>query len=209
MKINIHDFVGKTDPRVWMREPIQVAGKLAATDGRTVFISNESSDLPDPETTSTSLEKINDFLDLAAEADFRPMPTLTFPEMPGCADCKGTGKHSTKDCPECDGEGEAIAETSYNEYEVQCRMCDGDGQVDSDEPEGECQHCSGKGKRWTDNDRMKVEGVPFDMNPALMSRIAGVHDVQIAVIDNDQISRAMAFKCADGIGVIMGMRDAQ
>ncbi|MDF0750331.1 hypothetical protein NLU14_08815 [Marinobacter sp. 71-i] len=205
MKININDFIGKSDPRVWMREPIQVAGKLAATDGRTVFSSNESSDLPSPETAS--LEKIEQFLDLAAAANFSPMPELTFPEMPDCADCKGAGKHSKKDCPECDGEGEAMAETAYHEYEVQCRMCDGDGQVDSDEPEGDCQHCNGKGKRWTDNDRMKVEGIPFDMNPALMLRIADVPGMQIAPLESSEISRCIAFKCADGIGIIMGMRD--
>lgn len=206
MKINLNDFIGRRDPRAWMREPIQIFGKLAATDGRTVFVSNEISHLPDPETTST--EKVERFLELAEAADFYPMPELIFPEMPLCVECKGAGKHSTKDCPECDGEGEAIAETAYHEYEVQCRTCGGDGKVDSDDPEKDCTACDGKGKRWTDYDRMKVEGIPFDMNPNLMSRIAGVSDVQIAVIESEEISRSMAFKCPDGIGIIMGMRDA-
>lgn len=206
MKINLNDFIGKSDPRAWMREPIQVAGKLAATDGRTVFLSDEASDLPDPETTS--IEKIERFLDLAASANFQPMPELVFPEMPPCIDCKGLGKRSTKTCPECEGEGDVIAETAYNDYEVECRTCGGDGEVDSDYPEKDCEACGGKGKRWTDNDRMKVEGVPFDMNPNLMSRIAGVSDMQIAVIESSDISRSIAFKCPDGIGIIMGMRDA-
>lgn len=206
MRINLTDFVGKRDPRVWMREPIQVNGKLAATDGCTVFMSTESSDLPDPETTS--VDKIKQFLDLAASADFRPMPELNVPEMPLCTECAGAGKHSKKDCPECDGEGEAEAETAYNTYFVECRTCGGDGTVDSDDPEKDCEVCGGKGKRWTDNDRMKVEGVPFDMNPNLMSRIAGVSDMQIAVIESADTYRSIAFKCPDGIGVIMGMRDA-
>lgn len=204
MSININDFIGKTDPRVWMRQPFQVAGKLVATDGRTMFASNEPSDLPDPETTS--VDRIRLFFELAAKADFFQLPSLNFPEKPDCVECKGSGKHCLKTCPECDGFGEAEAQTDYNTYEVQCRTCDGFGKIDSDKTDQDCEHCRGKGKRWTENDRMKVEGVPFDMNPELMSRIAGVPDVQIAVINNDQISRAMAFKCADGIGVIMGMR---
>lgn len=205
MRININDFVGKNDIRVWMREPIQVAGRLAATDGRAFFVSNESSDLPDPETTS--IEKINKFFEMAEAADFHPMPELTFPEIPDCVQCKGSGKHSLKSCPECDGFGEAEAFTDYNSYEVPCRMCGGFGKLDSDQGEEDCECCDGKGKRWTDNDRMKVEGIPFDMNPALMSRISGVSDMQIALIENTDISRAIAFKCPDGIGIIMGMRD--
>lgn len=97
--INIHDFVGRNDVRAWMNQPIQIAGKLAATDGKAVFLSNEPSDLPSPETNS--IEKIEQFLESAASADFQPMPELKFPEMPDCIQCGGSGKHSLKDCPEC------------------------------------------------------------------------------------------------------------
>jgi len=204
--INIFDFVGKDDIRAWMREPIQIAGKLAATDGRTMFVSNKRSNLPDPETTS--LERIENFLEIAAAADFYPIPELSFPEMPPCAECKGSGKHDLKTCPECDGFGDAEAETDYNTYDVEYKTCGGAGKVESGQPVGECQACGGKGKCWTEIDRMKVKGIPFDMNPNLMSRIAGVPDMQIAPLENTDISKSMAFKCADGIGIIMGMRDA-
>lgn len=202
--INIHDFVGRNDVRAWMNQPIQIAGKLAATDGKAVFLSNEPSDLPSPETNS--IEKIEQFLESAASADFQPMPELKFPEMPDCIQCGGSGKHSLKDCPECDGFGLAEAQTDYNTYEVECRTCSGHGKVDAKQAGEDCGRCKGTGKRWTDSDRMKVEGIPCDMNPGLMSRIANVPGMQIAVIHNDATCAGLAFKCADGIGVIMGMR---
>lgn len=201
--INIQDFVGKNDIRAWMHQPIQINGRLAATDGKSVFFTNEPSDLPDPETTA--IEKIKQLLDMAADADFRPMPKLTFPEMPDCVRCGGSGKHSLKDCPECGGFGTAEAETDYNTYEVECRMCSGGGKIDSKKSGQDCESCAGQGKRWTENDRMKVEGLPCDMNPGLMSRIADVEGIQIATIDNGEVY-GLAFKCADGLGIIMGMR---
>jgi hypothetical protein len=207
MKININDFVGLTDVRVWMRQPIQIAGKLTATDGRSVFMSNKGSDLPDPETES--LEKINVYLGLAEASGFYPMPKLNFPETPLCTECKGSGKHSTKDCPECDGLGTAEAETDYHTYQVECRTCYGDGKIDCGQTDQDCECCGGKGKRWTKEDRMQVDGIPFDMNPELMSRIADVRGMHIALIKSDRIRSSIAFKCADGIGIIMGMTGAK
>lgn len=207
MKINLNDFVGKRDPRAWMREPIQVLGKLAATDGRAMFISNTDSDLPSPETTS--LERIERYLSIARSSDFYPAPEFIFPEMPRCIDCGGSGKRELQTCPECEGFGDVELHSDYNSYEVFCKMCEGSGKVESKDPEGECGHCGGKGKRWSENDRMQVEGIPFDMNPGLMSRIAGVSNLEIAKINSDEIGRAMAFRCPDGVGIIMGMRDAR
>ncbi|WP_375191842.1 hypothetical protein [Marinobacter sp.] len=201
--ISIQDFVGKNDIRVWMQEPIQIAGRLAATDGKSIFWSNLECDLPDPETTH--IQRFEDFLDIASAAEFRPMPKLEFPDMTDCFRCGGSGKHSLKDCPECRGFGTAEAETDYNTYEVECRTCSGEGKVDCDNAGKDCELCGGSGKRWAEADRMKVDGIPCDMNPGLMSRIAHVPNIEIAAI-NVSNSPGLAFRCADGIGIILGMR---
>lgn len=209
MAIDINDFCGRNDPREWLCKPFEIKGRLAATDGKSAFLSNEEAQKGPPE--CSHVEKIERFLELAAEADFFPAPALTLPEKPICTQCAGRGTYSLKDCPECGGSGEATAETDYNTYDVQCRTCDREGKVDAKAGEGAlnetCVACDGEGKCWSVEERMQIEGIPFDVHPGLVSRISGAPDLQIAAIKSDEISKAMAFKSSDGVGIIMGMRD--
>ena len=45
---------------------------------------------------------------------------------------------NTKQCPNCDGEGEAFYEfPDFEERKAQCEECDGSGRVDDDREEDE------------------------------------------------------------------------
>ncbi|KKN68347.1 hypothetical protein LCGC14_0452230 [marine sediment metagenome] len=44
-----------------------------------------------------------------------------------CDKCENGIAEPEKTCPECDGRGDVIAETSYSDYEVECASCGGTG----------------------------------------------------------------------------------
>lgn len=209
--VKVTDFIDPDDPRVWLTKPFAVFGKVAGTDGATAFLSNRDAaeaGVDEPEIPG-KLDKIEDYFRIAAESEFFDAPEVIFPEVRSCTDCKGSGRYAEQVCPECDGWGEAEAETDQNTYTVHCKTCDGKGSIAEKGSERECPFCKGEGKRWHEDDRMQIDGVPFDLNPGLISRIDGAKDLQIAVIKDDRLERCIAFKCEDGIGLIMGMRDAQ
>lgn len=77
--------------------------------------------------------------------DFGPLPDYDIATAKQCRHCKGSGKAST--CPECGGEGEVTLDSGYNEYDVECATCHGEGTVpgrpkDEVEP---CDRCKGSG----------------------------------------------------------------
>jgi len=209
--VKVIDFIDPEDPREWITKPFAVFGKAAGTDGASAFLSNQDAveaGASEPEIPG-KLDEIEGYFRLAAESEFFEAPEMVFPDLPSCVDCEGTGRYAEQACPECDGWGEAEAETDQNTYTVHCKTCDGEGSISGKGAEHECPFCGGKGKRWSDNDRMQIQGVPFDLSPNLISRIHGAKNLQIAVIKDDQLERCIAFKCTDGIGLIMGMRDAK
>ncbi|MEW6614003.1 MAG: hypothetical protein AB1401_00805 [Thermodesulfobacteriota bacterium] len=91
---------------------------------------------------------------------FSKEPTQWFPVSPIyveqelCLNCKGTGRLYT--CHECEGEGQVIPWTDWNDYDEQtCRTCDGNGQL-----EAACIKCDGTGKIWNDKS-VPIGGVYF------------------------------------------------
>ena len=202
--IELSRFASKTDLREWMHEPFAYKGKLAASDGMAIFFSNIATDKKTPELVPVA--KFDEFFALFEGLDFWPMPALQFPEMPNCEDCCGTGKSLFGECPECCGDGEVTAETDYNSYEVECRTCAGDGKIKDKISVEPCFACDATGKTWTGNSTMKIEGVPFGLNPELMLRISDAEDLELAVLESKAVSQAIAFRCSEGCGIIMGMR---
>lgn len=67
-----------------------------------------------------------------------PVPDVSQIEAPACPVCKGS--HVNVDCRECCGSGTLDFSSAYNEYTVECKLCDGCGYL------AECDYCHGLGK---------------------------------------------------------------
>jgi hypothetical protein len=143
MKELLKNFCSIDTTRLVLNSLINQDDFTYATDGKICVRVKKLSDIADIDTMPTP-----DFKSIFKDINFSDLPNLiripeTLPELTyrNCDCCKGEGKIST--CPECDGEGMVELENDYNEYECECKTCNGSGKIKGD---GICEECNGKGK---------------------------------------------------------------
>lgn len=206
-QLSIEDFVGAGDIREWMNSSFALDGREVATDGHSIVRLAGARDGSAPDANDTIAVRLRRILEVVDQTDCEPIPQIDLPPRDKCAACLGSGQCSITECLECEGEGSLTLSTAYHDYDVDCRSCGGAGEWIRRGDSDTCPQCNGAGAVWPWTARVRLPGVPFDLNPNLLSRIIGVKGMRIGVIRSGKMKDvAIAFKCPAGDGAIMGIR---
>ena len=183
-----------TDERSSLRVPMNQHGYTFATDGHVLIAVPELEEYKDNEC-------VPDFKQFLHNKECHgpwlpvvdPYPSL---ETIPCTFCNGTGQ--LDECPECDGSGEVGFDNDYNEYEFECKTCDGDGKVT-----GKCERCDGLGKVYDQKTGMDIGRQRFQ--PKLLHKISTLPGIEICVDFAKETYIAAPIRFEGGWGLIMPM----
>jgi hypothetical protein len=192
-EISIEDFTSKDDSREWVRTPFNRDGKSCACDGfaAVFFPLDEKYQEPESDKKFDVAKLVNEI----ESSEFIPMPIIEMPEISNCEKCNSTGKATTKECVECNGEGEVSFENDYHDYECECKSCDGSGEK-TVVGVGFCNNCKGTGKIYERNDVVKIGSIFISAN--YLRLIIDVPDLQICTKKDK-----LLFKSGNISGLIM------
>ena len=137
----------------------------------------------------------------ARSRQYAPVPTVTMPLKVYCRVCSGIGKATTKNCSECNGDGEIEFDTDYNTYECECKTCAGNGTEIIVGGEVDCEECSGSGKVYDLATPVLIDGVAI--NPAYFELVNELPDVQYSASDTRD---RLYFKSGAIFGIVMGIK---
>lgn len=122
--MNLSDWCASKDhERRYLREPFSYAGKLAASNGQVVIITNADGDKAKPceARVETILSQV-----LAA------IEQASFDEFDLTKATRGKFKFDVL-CPECKGDGIVTFENEHHDYEWLCKTCDGRNVIPHEE----------------------------------------------------------------------------
>lgn len=139
-------FVGRSDPRFWMNQPISIRGDLVACNGH-IFVCVTGAGLGVATNPAVSVT----MFDLHAAGTDRAwddalvaiesvQPVLADGQAVECGTCKGRGRVIVDECDECDG-GTFV----HGSHEYTCMECGGEGHFISAGDDHECPTCHGSG----------------------------------------------------------------
>jgi len=201
-KYNLADFTGyDDDPRSYLIEPFNYGEYQAASNGHIILF--EPFDGKERPPTMLKQDNIKSIFDKIQSGEYVDIPKLYFPEKLVCHDCKGTGRLTRLACEECDATGFVEWSTDFNDYEANCKSCDGDGYEASVSKYGSrCSTCNATGHTYT----TKRYGHPIailgkHINANYAELLCGVEGTKIA-----QVGDMIAFKNGNQFGAIMMMR---
>jgi len=130
----------------------------------------------------------------------RPVPVL--PKSKPCPSCMGTGRATT--CDDCEGNGEF----RHGNHDYTCKTCDGRGQYTSvfAEPDTQCNACSGSGRKHEHQIPIQVGSQAVGL--AYLRLIAPLPGVQLHLKKSagPTGTAPIRFTYAGGCGVILPMR---
>jgi len=201
-KFNLLDFCGyEDDPRTYLREPFVYGDYECATNGHMILFQPKGDVIKamcglQPANMASILEKIN-------SAVYVDMPTITLPPKIPCNECNGIGRITRVPCEECETLGVVEFSNDHNDYEFDCKSCDGEGYNVSAGKEGNrCSNCNGTGTiYWTSLSAKPFPVLDKHVNAVYASMLIGKDGLQIGAADN-----MICFKYGDQFGAIMGMR---
>lgn len=197
--IDINDFVGRGDCREYMNQPFTMSGRTMASNGHLIISVPEASGFNYCEDLDS--KKVRDMLDDAMSADYVILGDIDMPERSKCKVCKGCGKASESECDECDGRGEVELSNDYNEYEVDCKSCNGSGENVELHTEIDCYSCDGSGEVFPEFFSIEIDGA--FINAKYVEKIKRLPDVMVC---SDAKKNMLYFNSGDAYGVILGMR---
>ena len=200
---NIKDFCGKDTRRSVMMAACEIDGMAYATDWY-VGIRVKSELAGNPGSTAEGLklyEKLPVMFSDAKQNAIHWFQLKGLPPLPKCSKCEGKTKDpQTHECPECGGDGKVDAETDFNTYEVECKTCDGDGEILGP---GVCKKCRGYGfEHFSKPVGCDVFGVRLNLE--LLHRIKDLPGLKIGVHGPELTAHYFSFDYGDG--VIMPLR---
>jgi hypothetical protein len=141
--INLAPFCGVDDPRFWIRTPMSIEGKAAATDGSILIIV----DAPAPNEAADFLAHASIFghktVAMAREqfGAYVEASSIKLSDKE-CSHCDGTGRARVEECEACDGDGEVW----HKNKSATCPICDGSGVVVETGKGDPCKSCGGTGR---------------------------------------------------------------
>lgn len=202
--MKLEDYTADDDDvRPWLKTPFLIGGMDCAGDGYRLLAQPASGKYKPPEKAKFSRSVVK-ILDKIKTASYQPMPAISdMPPKDECRHCLGTGKATINKCPECDGWGEVTARTDHNEYDVECKSCEGTGTVVDTDTSESCPTCDGTGLCYNRPVGVTVLGKRFQyqlIEPLLSE------SVEVGLVDADTESWMLAFRCGEQIGAIMGFR---
>lgn len=159
------------DGRDELWQPFNQGGFTNASNGHLIIRVPVMSEYQDQE--KPDLTKHDKWFSAEPEAWFK-CPEITEPELGLCQHCWGEIEMFV--CPECLGSGRIDFQTKYNDYVVECELCDESGQLRKGEIEAlsnwhtelkkydkkePCNNCGGTGKQAYIHKDIEVGGLPF------------------------------------------------
>lgn len=199
--MKIEDFCNPEDTREYLRAPFQINSSTFASNGDVAVVVNKTGLYPELVNDSLNHTVENHITKINQERVFMPLPELVFPDLSECVACKGIGLISTRECPECDGDGDLIFENGYNDYEVECKSCDGAGKITKPGNGDTCEACNGVGQRYGKNAHVMVFGVAIA--PQYLNLIVNTPGIEVSA---NPIENKLYFKSEDARGLICGLR---
>lgn len=142
--MDITRFCAINGYRGWMNKPFRVGGFLYATNGHVAVR------MPDDASVDVGAgDESGKVVALFGKCEQAAYTWVAVPKVEGdkvCTRCGGTGK--TRECPECDGEGEF----DYGNHTYECKECEGIGAVPASHGRkaDTCEVCCGTGIHWLD-----------------------------------------------------------
>jgi hypothetical protein len=190
----------ESDKRAWLRAPFREGEFDYAADGHVIVEVPASGKHPHPlnKPIGASVDRV---LDDAGAGPYMPLAglTRTLVEQWPCERCRGKG--NIADCPECEGEGEVTLENEYNEYEVECASCGGDGRC-GQTTGVPCCGCNGTG---TGCVIMRLGEFKACHQRRYLKLVEVLPNVVVAVRPGDD-SSPLFFKFDGGRGALMPIR---
>jgi hypothetical protein len=210
--IDVSLFCSPGDIRTILQKPFELDGRTVASNGHiaiSVPFIEGTEFLPD-----YSTDLVASFRRILSSAEnatgFGPIPLYDQPDEDdkACPICMG--KKVVYACRECGGEGEVEAETDFNDSEVECKSCDGDGVVDEHHKAATstprpCDRCNGTGLNRT----TPIKIGPTVISYAYLSLLVDLPGIEID-ISGDHSDKTtippIPFRFDGGFGVVMPMR---
>ena len=184
-----HEYRGKGS----LSTPFSRGDYTYATDGRMIVRVPRLKDMPERDNAPKADHLGWNHSELS---DWTNPPKIDLSGTEKCSLCKGSGKATV--CPECDGEGEVVAETAMNEYEVTCKTCEGDGATAGGKDM--CSSCDGTGL-YIDN---PVKYGSRYIGGLLLAKMSILPDLQFSHYGG--IEDAVRFIFDGGEGLVMPFR---
>lgn len=153
-----------------LRTVIRLGPWEMASNGFTLVVRDASTERPDTPVSEGLKRSLLRYTRVMHEADYQPLPELTWPDRTVCVTCGGSGRGA---CQECGGEGEVELANDFSRYTVACKSCE---TVD----EGACPACAGSGQGGWSKPVMRIQG--RDYNPAIIHLFAHRPGVELAVL---------------------------
>jgi len=201
--MKLKDFCNPNHCSDYGRAPFNLDGRTIATDDYTLICMPQQEGYESGERLSAAkgaryvlqlIEKQEGFFEFTPELNGLG---------PLCNKCDGVGRMMVLPCPECDDKGDVVVYTEYNEYQVVCKSCNGNGGGEYPFPEGNrrCEHCHGEGVILPD---FKIDGLYFSRK--YIRRITGGSNLKIAINHQEKM---LFFKADDISGVIMAKTEKE
>lgn len=190
-----------------LQEPWSNLDYTYATNGSVLVRVKKLDDVPVKDELSAIPKNADSLIEKYVVGVLGPFPEIEKIVGDSCYQCKGAGKVTEKECPECEGYGNVYWETNRHKYEVECQECGGCGKIKTTDPNGEtCENCDGTGIVAQMN-RISIDGFDFDSN--LLYHFQKFPNVKIGaknVGENSSGAYGVAFiKFDGGVAVIMGL----
>ena len=162
-----------------------------ATNGYLMVRVDRFPDIPNGK--PVTLERMEEYFNVVPET---PLLIIKYKKQQ-CGVCEGSGRISR--CPECNGLGMVTFDNAYNNYEVDCKTCDGEGSLVGGKEK--CQECNGEGKIIDKSQTVDLDGVQFMV--ATLEPIFKLPNVKIFV--RKECAPA-TFSFDGGMGIVMPMK---
>jgi hypothetical protein len=211
--IQLHKYTAKDDYKPQINKVLDVGGYLGATNRHALivdcttkgkhygffdFYANLESERGEPTKLKAQLESIESNLDSYAWQD---MPVISESDYKKCFNCNSDGlvRSLGGECEECEGSGEVCLETDFNDYDVECKSCDGEGRGFSGMEL--CDRCDGT-KRHLDYVPMLMGSGNWSLNGRYVQKFSALPDVKVCWHDEYEF---FALKFTGGFGIVMPM----
>lgn len=198
--MNILKFCNSEDRRNYANKPFNLDGRTFATDSNIIISVPRQGQWSGCELDM--IDGVHRLMSDHARQVFQPYSYVAANQIGKlCQACNGIGRLHVDECNECDGSGCLSFSSDYNNYEVTCESCGGDGDNRFPSFDGNmlCDGCNGLGVKYPDVD---IFGCTFKLK--YISLISKLKNLEISVIPDQCI---MFFKAEKEIsGVVMGLR---
>jgi hypothetical protein len=169
-----------------------------ATNGHILVRAPRLEDVPEKE----DAPEVDKMFSIPLPDEWFPLADMALPALEAtektCPECNGAGTKECE-CPECDGRGMVDFTNRHNDYEVDCKTCNGEGKIHK------CDKCNATGKIAVETlQPIKVGASHFQLRYLLL--LKDLPNGKIAPAAPSQSLLAAYFAFDGGDGLLMPMK---